>query len=211
MTTDVWLDVFEEREALMELLDELTPEQWDARSLCTEWRVRDVVGHMVSETQMTVGRLAVGMIASGFRLNRWIGKDARRRGAAPVPEILGDYRAILSSRRHLASLSSMSMLEDIVVHQLDIRRPLDRGRCVSEQRMIVVASDLHANRFFPGSKLFQDLRITASDAAWSAGDGPEVTGPIEALVLSLSGRFVALNELNGEGVPTMRHRAAVLR
>ena len=85
MTTDVWLDVFEEREALMELLDKLTPKQWDARSLCSEWRVRDVVGHMVSETQMSVARLAVGMIASGFRFNRWIDKDARRRGAAPSP------------------------------------------------------------------------------------------------------------------------------
>jgi len=211
MRTDVWLDVYEEREALMELLDELTPEQWDARSLCTEWRVRDVVGHMVSETQMTVARLAVGMIASGFRLNRWIAKDARHRGAAPVPDINRDYRAILSSRRHLAGLSPLSMLEDIVVHQLDIRRPLQRDRYVPEQRMIAVASDLHANRFFPGPKLFQGLRVTASDADWSVGDGPEVAGPIEAVVLSLSGRFVALDELLGDGVPTMRHRAAVLR
>jgi uncharacterized protein (TIGR03083 family) len=208
MTTDMWLDVVEERKALMELLDSLTPEQWDARSLCTEWRVRDVVGHMVSETQMTVARLAVGMIASGFRINQYIAKDARRRGTASVPEILRDYRAMLSSRRHLPGLSSLSMLEDIVVHQLDIRRPLDRSRSVPERRMIVVASELLANRFFPGAKLFQDLRVTANDADWSAGDGPEVAGPIEALVLTLSGRYVALDELQGDGVATMRHRAA---
>jgi len=74
--------------------------------------------------------------------------------------------------------------------------------------MTVVASDLWANRFFPGAKLFQGLRVTAGDADWKAGDGPEVVGPIEALVLTLSGRFVALEELRGDGVTTMRRRAA---
>jgi uncharacterized protein (TIGR03083 family) len=208
MTTDMWLDVVEERRALMDLLDSLTPEQWDARSLCTEWRVRDVVGHMVSETEMTLARLALGMITSGFRVNQYIAKDACRRGRASVPEILRDYRAMLSSRRHLPGLSSLSMLEDIVVHQLDIRRPLHRSRSVPERRMTAVASDLHANRFFPGAKLIQDLRVIANDADWSAGNGPEVAGPIEALVLTLSGRYVTLEELQGDGVATLRHRVA---
>jgi uncharacterized protein (TIGR03083 family) len=172
----MWLDVVEEREALMELLDTPTPEQWDAGSLCTEWRVRDVVGHMVSETQMAVARLAVGMIASGFRINQYIAKDARRRGSASVSEILRDYRAMLSSRGHLPGLSSLSMLEDIVVHQLDIRRPLNRGRSVPEWRMTVVASDLQANRFFPGAKLFQDLRAAANDAVGLRATGPRSPG-----------------------------------
>jgi len=46
MTTDVWIDVHEERESLLMLLEKLTPVEWDAPSLCTDWRVRDVVGHM---------------------------------------------------------------------------------------------------------------------------------------------------------------------
>jgi uncharacterized protein (TIGR03083 family) len=82
--TDVWSDVHEERRAFLEQLEMLTPEQWDAPSLCAEWRVRDVVGHMVSETRMTVGQVAWGLVASGFRINRFIAKDARRRGSAPV-------------------------------------------------------------------------------------------------------------------------------
>jgi uncharacterized protein (TIGR03083 family) len=81
--TDVWTDVHQERQALLEILETLTPEQWDAPSLCTEWRVRDVVGHMVSETRMTIAQAAWGFITSGFRINRYIAKDARHRGAAP--------------------------------------------------------------------------------------------------------------------------------
>ena len=72
--TDVWADVHHERQSLLELLEALTAAQWDATSLCTEWRVRDVVGHMVSQTRMTVAQAAWGFVTSGFRINRYIAK-----------------------------------------------------------------------------------------------------------------------------------------
>ena len=97
--TDVWTDVHHERQSLLELLEALTPAQWDAPSLCAEWRVRDVVGHMVSETRMTVAQAAWGFIRSGFRINRYIAKDARQRGAAPVAMLLEDFRAWFSLAR----------------------------------------------------------------------------------------------------------------
>ena len=80
------------------------------------------------------------------------------------------------------------MLEDIVIHQIDIRRPLERPRHIPDRRMIPVARDLWTNRFFPGAKLFEGINAIATDADWSAGDGLGVTGPIEALVLTLAGR-----------------------
>lgn len=58
--TDVWTDVRQERQALLELLETLTPEKWNTPSLCAEWRIRDVVGHMVSETRMTVAQATCG-------------------------------------------------------------------------------------------------------------------------------------------------------
>ena len=208
--TNVWTDVHHERQALLELLETLTPEQWDAPSLCAEWRVRDVVGHMVSETRMTVAQAAWGVITSGFRINRYIAKDAQRRGAAPVAKLLEDFRSVLLARTHLPGLSSLSMLEDIVIHQMDIRRPLEQHRRIPNGRMIPVAGDLWTNRFFPGPKLFQGIRAIATDADWSAGDGLDVTGPIEALVLTLAGRFVAFDQLQGDGTTTLNMRAAAL-
>jgi uncharacterized protein (TIGR03083 family) len=208
--TDFWSDVHQERQALLEHLETLTPEQWDAPSLCSEWRVRDVVGHMVSETHMTVARAARGFIASGFRLNRYIAKDARQRGAAPVAKLLADFRGVVLARTHLPGLSSLSMLEDIVIHQMDICRPLEQHRCIPNGRMILVAGDLWTNRFFPGPKLFQGIRAIATDADWSAGDGLDVTGPIETLVLTLAGRFVALDQLQGDGTTTLKMRVAAL-
>jgi uncharacterized protein (TIGR03083 family) len=211
-STDFWTDVHEERQALLELLETLTPEQWDTPSLCAEWRVRDVVAHMVSETQMTVAQVGWGSMTSGFRINRYIAKDARQRGAAPVAKLLEDFRGVVPSRTHLPGLSSLSMLEDIVIHQLDIRGPLERHRAIPNTRMTAVAADLSTNRFFPGPKLLQGIRATGTDANWSAGDGGlDVAGPIEALVLTLAGRVASLDQLQGDGAATLRMRVDAIR
>jgi uncharacterized protein (TIGR03083 family) len=209
--TVFWTDVHQERQALLDLLETLKPEQWDVPSLCTEWRIRDVVGHMVSETRMTVAQAGWGFITSGFRINRYIAKDAQRRGAAPVAKLLEDFRGAVLVRTHLPGLSSLSMLEDIVIHQLDIRRPLEQDRCIPDGRMIPVAGDLWTNRFFPGPKLFQGIRAIATDADWSAGKGVDVTGPIEALVLTLAGRFTVLDRLQGDGTTALRMRVDALK
>ena len=39
----------------------------------------------------------------------------------------------------------------------------------------------------------------ATDAAWTHGEGPEVTGPLTSLVLAMSGRSGAIEDLRGEG------------
>ncbi len=208
-SADVWTDVHEERHALFEFLESLTPEQWNAPSLCTAWRVRDVVGHMVSETRMTLASVTWGAVTSGWRINRFIADDGRRRGATPIAELLEDFRSVGMSRSHLPGLSSLSMLVDVVVHQLDIRGPLNEHRRIPSNRMIPVASDLWSNRFFPAPKLFHGFRVTATDADWSAGEGIGVAGPIEALILTMAGRFTALDQLHGEGVTPLRVRAKV--
>jgi hypothetical protein len=74
--------------------------------------------------------------------------------------------------------------------------------------MILVVADLWSSRFFPGHKLFAGLRIEATDANWSAGEGPVVRGPIEELILAMSGRTGGLDQLQGEGIASVRDRAA---
>jgi hypothetical protein len=52
---------------------------------------------------------------------------------------------------------------------------------------------------FGGAKeLVARVRLTATDADLTIGDGPEVRGPALALLLAISGRRVALDELDGE-------------
>jgi chitodextrinase len=68
--------------------------------------------------------------------------------------------------------------------------------------------------FFKGSNLLigakkrvAGLRLTATDADWTTGDGPEVSGPVASLVMAMTGRSAALDDLGGEGVAKLRSRS----
>jgi uncharacterized protein (TIGR03083 family) len=52
-TTSPWPLIHAEREALIADLDTLTDEQWATPSLCGDWTVRDVLGHMISTAKRT--------------------------------------------------------------------------------------------------------------------------------------------------------------
>jgi hypothetical protein len=52
------------------------------------------------------------------------------------------------------------------------------------------------------------LRLRATDIDWVSGDGPEASGPAEALMMALAGRITALAELHGEGAQLLADRAA---
>ena len=45
-----------------------------------------------------------------------------------------------------------------------------------------------------------------TDTDWSYGSGPVVSGPAKALMLATTGRTVALDELSGPGLETLRSR-----
>ena len=47
-------------------------------------------------------------------------------------------------------------------------------------------------------------RLTATDTDWTRGHGPEIAGPIGALLLLLTGREAALEQLTGEGADALR-------
>jgi hypothetical protein len=47
-------------------------------------------------------------------------------------------------------------------------------------------------------------RLVADDVPWTAGQGQQVTGPISALLLLLTGRPAALAHLSGSGVTGVR-------
>jgi uncharacterized protein (TIGR03083 family) len=205
-TTDLWPEVHDERQALLALLDGLMPDQWDSPTLCSRWRIRDVVGHLINTTEIHVPSALFAIARSGFQMNRYIDKDARQRGEAPPAQLLADFRAALPRTTCPPRQSALAMLEDIVIHQIDIRLPLGQPRAVPHERMRLVAGYLDGNGFYPGKKLAQGLRLEATDTDWTTGAGPVVCGPIESLVLTLSGRFIAVKDLHGDGLATLSGR-----
>ena len=95
-----------------------------------------------------------------------------------------------------------SRLVEAVVHGEDIRGPLGLTR--PYPRAAVVRSlrlQARTPASFGGAKeLVARVRLTATDAEVAIGIGPEVSGPALSLLFAISGRLVALDDLEGPGV-----------
>jgi hypothetical protein len=77
----------EERTDFAAFLATLTPQQWQAPTLCAQWRVRDVVAHVVSYDNVNVRGLLSLAARGRFRLSR-ISATALARYNTSSPEQL---------------------------------------------------------------------------------------------------------------------------
>jgi uncharacterized protein (TIGR03083 family) len=195
-----------QRRALATLLESLDEDEWIAPSLCSGWRVRDVVAHCVQSHVATPWRLAREMVAAGFRLdvrnNRWV----QHRRTHSVSDVLVEYRTT-SDRLGIPASEARYALVEAVVHSYDIARPLHRGMDVPPPDLTVVAETCRATALFlHGRQRATGITLRADDTDWSAGQGPEVAGPLASIILAITGRSAALVDLSGPGLSILRSR-----
>lgn len=204
MKNDVWSMVHAERAVLIDDLAHLDDEQWEKPSLCAGWTVHCVVAHLIDTAKTTRLGFAGGLARAGFDFDRQNTRGVgRERGASPQ-ETLERLRQV-ASRRSTPPAPLDSRLVEEVVHGEDIRRPLGLTRSY-RQEAVVRGLRLQARTpaSFGGAKeLMTRVRLTATDADLSVGAGPEVSGTALSLLLAVTGRRVALNELAGPGVATL--------
>jgi uncharacterized protein (TIGR03083 family) len=203
----------QEMVAISELLHQLDDGQWDAPSLCEGWRVRDVVSHMCLGYTTPMPSMVGKLGRYGFNIPKASLKESISHADRRTPaEILEVFDGIHTNdvRKGIARVIKPSEgLVDHLIHHQDIRRPLGLEREMPEERLVAALGIVPGLAGFVGAKKrVAGLRLVASDVGWSNGDGPEVTGRGEAILLTASGRPVALDELEGEGVGTLTARIA---
>jgi uncharacterized protein (TIGR03083 family) len=194
--------VADERRDLVSLLRTLSDEEWQAPSLCEGWRVRDVIAHLVYDTIPLWQYLGV-MARSGFSTDRTNNRLVDSERATPTSDLVDRLERSVGHGT-LARLAPAVALADVLVHHQDIRRPLGRTRSIPEPRLLSVLN--RPDPFAFPWRHTRGLRLVATDVDWRKGDGPEVRGTGEAIVLATSGRPVVLDELTGDGVPELRRR-----
>jgi uncharacterized protein (TIGR03083 family) len=161
---------------------------------------------MTATAKMTPPRFFVKMAGSGFRFNDMTTADARRETAAGPDQALGAFRGLQTATSKPPGPAE-AMLGEAIIHPEDIRRPLGMTRQYPAEAVIRVADFYKNSNLIVGAKnRIAGLRLTATDAEWSHGSGPEVSGPILSLVLAMTGRTAALDDLAGEGLATLRGR-----
>ena len=86
-------------------------------------------------------------------------------------------------------------------------RPLGIQRDLPLTDLVPVADFVKNDIFlFGAKKRISGLKLVATDTEWSHGNGPEVLGPTEALVMTMAGRMVAVDDLAGEGKAALATR-----
>jgi uncharacterized protein (TIGR03083 family) len=203
---DPWAAIHAERHALLDDLQRLDDSQWDAASSCGQWKVRDVVGHIIATAKVTPAGFLTGMAASGFRFHVMNEKRATAEAGGTPKEILERLRSVLDAKTKPPGPID-AMVGEAIVHGEDIRRPLGLKHAY-DAGALVASADFYrkGNLLIGGKRRAEGLTLRATDHDWQAGDGPEVHGPMAALVSAIAGRADALGELDGPGLATLRSR-----
>jgi len=202
---ETWARIAALRTELIDQLTDLPAEQWDTPSLCPGWRVRDVVAHTILPERFALPGGLVQFARTGFSLQRAIHADAVERGSAPLPDLIAAFRRAIGRRTVPPTREPQHVLNDLFVHAQDVRRPLGitspAGFASRDPGLLVaIAQKVSTDPVLDAPSRIKGLRLTATDVDWSVGDGEEVTGAAEALILAMSGREVVLPELVGPGV-----------
>ena len=205
---DTWNAIRTERESLVDALAGLPESAWDRPSLCAGWSVREVVAHLISTAQLTPPAFFGTLLANGFRFQAMSAANIRRvldgRGNA---ELVALYRSRVGARTAPPGPAT-SWLGETIVHGEDIFRALGGYRDHQIGHVTAVADFYAGSNLLIGAKnRVAGVRLQAVDADWGHGAGPTVTGPAIALVMAMTGRRPALDDLSGDGVAVLRDRS----
>lgn len=204
---DIWPTVQSERKSLARDLAHLSDDQWSAGSLCDNWTVRDVLAHMTATAKLTPPVFFAKLAGSGFSLTKLQLKDiAVQRGDSPA-DTLARFEAITDSKKGPPGPSD-TMLGEVIIHSQDIRGALGIQHDYPTDALVQVADFFKGSNMIIGTKRrIEGLSLRATDTTWSAGSGPEVAGPMLNLVMAMTGRKPAMQDLTGDGVATLRSRS----
>lgn len=206
---DLYAAIADERLGMADLLAGLTPDQSDTQSLCAAWTVHDVGAHLLMPLVTSMPRFGFTMLRNRMDFDRTSESLTAAVGQRSDAEIATELRAKATHRFTPPGLGPEAPLSDLMIHGQDIRRPLGIARDFDDERLATVLDFVTGQEatkgFIPRGRV-DGLSFRATDLDWSSGEGPEVSGPGEAIMMAVAGRSVALADLSGPGVAVLADR-----
>jgi len=196
----------DERADLAAFLATLSPGRWQAPTLCAQWRVRDVVAHVISYDDLDVRGVLAVAARGRLSLGRINAAALERYQTRSPQQLLALLTGHLQPRGLAAALGGRVALVETLIHHQDIRRALGRPRHIPAERLLpalrlaMIAPDI------AGPWRIRGVRLVATDLRFTAGAGPQVRGPAEALLMAIAGRRGVVSELTGPGQAKLARR-----
>lgn len=200
MWDDVWSIVHAERAALIRDLEGLDPSQWQQPSLCGDWTVHDVVAHLVGNARTTCLGFLANLVGARLHFDRQNARGVERERGVSPQQTLERLRQVAPRTSSPPTPRDSRIVEEIV-HGEDIRRPLGLTRSYPPTAVLrALRLQVLTPTSFGGAKeLVSAVQLRATDADVTLGEGPEVNGPALSLLLAVSKRTTALDDLDGRG------------
>jgi uncharacterized protein (TIGR03083 family) len=189
-----------EQADFVEAVRALDDTQWATASLCDGWDVHDVTVHAACGRKSLWSGLKLWASVGFGSPHKVNAKEVADHRSMPSDDLVSWLATPITKK---SSTDTLNQLRGLMIHQQDVRRPLQLTREIPRERLIAVL-ELGLTRIgdlnLGSRKRAAGLRLVASDIDWVHGDGPEVQGSGEAILMSLAGRRAALADLSGAGV-----------
>ena len=187
----LWGHIHHERTALARTLRTLTADQWEHDSLCEGWTVKDVAAHVISTPQLGfTGTMGVFLRNLGRGYNTMVYRETKRVSARKTTdEVVHDFETYATSRKKVATTTTVEPLIDALVHHQDIVRPLGLRHDMDPEAAAVAADRVRLLSPLMGTRrLVRTVRMVATDIDWDRGKGRVVEGPMQELLMLCAGR-----------------------
>jgi uncharacterized protein (TIGR03083 family) len=195
-----------ERTELAEVFAGLTPQQWDAPSLCAGWRVREVVAHTTMPFRMGLGGFVWEMVRSGGRFTAMADRVARRDAARmPAEALVATLRDNAGHPWTPPGGGAAGALSHEVIHGLDSTVALGLGRLVPHDRLRTVLDAMRPRSVAYFGADLTGVQLRATDLDWTFGAGEPLHGLAQDLLLVVCGRRLPAGQL--QGAPAARFTA----
>lgn len=125
----------DERVDLAAFLATLSPQQWQAPTLCAGWRVRDVVAHVISYDNLSARSLLVLAAQGRFRLSQVNAAALAKYDTHSTEQLLSLLAGNLQPKGQPAALGGLAGLVETLIHHQDIRRALAQPRAIPAERL----------------------------------------------------------------------------
>jgi uncharacterized protein (TIGR03083 family) len=161
---------------------------------------------MTATATMKPASFFTKLAKAGFKFDDMAAREAASQSSGEPSETLARFKAAIRNTSHPPGPVD-AIYGETLVHSTDIRRPLGLDHTFPAEALTRVGDFYRKSNLIVGGKgRAAGLTLRATDVDWTVGSGPEVSGPALSLILAITGRASALDDLSGDGVATLKGR-----
>jgi uncharacterized protein (TIGR03083 family) len=196
------------RLAFADLLESLTDDQLATQSLCGKWDCATVGAHLAAAITARVSVFGVALVRNLGNFDKANDQVARRQAEGGVAKSITTIRLNAGSRFAPPGTGVRAPLADVLIHIGDIVRPLGLPHEVPDHHVRIALGFFGDGRAmgFVKRGSTDGLSFAATDLNYTFGNGPVIAGRGIDLMMAMTGRTIALADLDGPGVAILRQR-----